>query len=120
MAIATVPITDLGAVGNMDLQAAETALDATLGARIPNNGETYILLRNAGAGAHIVTVDTPRTVAGGLTVQNPPFTIAAGKWAALPPFDPAYFNNQSGANEGYLTVTSDGTQTEVKAVALRR
>jgi hypothetical protein len=120
MAVATIPLQVLAPAGAgvVDIQAAETAFDSSAGARVQNDGRTTVILRNAGAGAHVVTVVTPKTVSG-LAVADKTYTIAAAKWAILPFFDTDTFNEQSGTNSGYFVMTSDGTQTEMKASAFR-
>lgn len=116
MAATLVVVVDLGQTGLMDLLAAEVAFPAADGVDVPNDGETYIALRNAGAGTHVITATTPRTVGEGLTVQDKTFSITAADWAILPPLDPNFFNNAAGR----VNLTSDGTQTEMKVVAFKK
>ncbi len=105
--------------GILDLAAIEQALDNTDGAKYQNDGRTRLLIRNAGAGSHVLTFVTPGTSPGGNAIANKTFTVGAGDWAEIPPLSPDEYNEQSGANAGYTTFTSDGTQSEVKAVAVR-
>jgi len=119
MAKANVPITQITRAGPLDLAAIETALDVADGAMFQNDGSTELWVRNAGAGAHIVTLVTPQQVAG-LAVADHTATVAAGKTALLGPWPTDTFNQQAGADAGKVYVDTDGTKTEVKLVALRR
>jgi hypothetical protein len=68
----------------------------------------YLILRNTGAGAHVITLTTNNT-AGGLAVADKPITIpAAGVWGGR--VDPAW-----GDAAGRVQVAIDGaTPSEVK------
>jgi hypothetical protein len=99
----------------LDGLATATALDAAAGAMFTNNGATRVIVYNTGAGAHVVTFVTPRTInPGALAVADPSITLAAGKHGIFGPLDPTTFNQPSGADTGKVYVNSDGTESEVK------
>ena len=114
MAAANVPINTIPDEGIADLQAEETALDNTDGALVPNDGRTVILIRNAGAGTHVVTAVTAGTIAGN-AIADLAVSVLAADWAVLPALPVDIFNNANGK----VAITADGTKSEVKVVALR-
>lgn len=115
MAATAITLRDLSSEEALDLAASAQAFHATDGAEIVNDGETVILIQNTGAGIHIITAQTPRTI-GGLAVAEKTFSVGIGDWAALPFLDPNIYNNAAGK----VVLTSDGTMTEVKATAIKR
>lgn len=104
--------------GPVDLEALEQTPDETDSAMFANDGNTFLYVRNTGLGDHVLTFQTPQTVAG-LAVADHTVTVAAGKTALLGPFPTDTFNVQSGPDVGKVYVDVDGTRTEVKLVALR-
>lgn len=103
----------------LDLAAEETAFDAADGAMFRNDGRTLLYLRNSGAGSHSVTITSTQTV-GGLAVEDKVIgPIAAGDSAIIPFLEGSIFNQRSGTNKGFTYLDSDGTQTEMLAVAIR-
>jgi hypothetical protein len=119
MAKAVVPIRTFNRAGGLDLTAVDTALDGSDGAKVPNDGRTYIQIFNSGESAHVVTFQTPQTVAG-LAIADATVTVAAGKWSEpLGPWPTETFNVQSGADGGHIIVTADNTQSEVSLIAYR-
>jgi hypothetical protein len=118
MARTNVPVL---ALPQLDLANVDVALHVTDGAMFTNNGETYVWVNNAGAGAHVVTFVTTRTIGSGqLAVADEPHTFAAGKSGVVGPFDPTDFNVRTGADTGKVYVNADGTQSEVLIVPFKK
>lgn len=119
MARANVPFTQLDRLGD-DVDVGETTFDAADDAMFANpDAQTVLVLQNDGAGAHIITFVTPKLAAGGLTIQDPTVTIAAGEKHAFGNFDPVVYNQPSGTDIGKVYMDSDGTKTEMKAKVYR-
>lgn len=114
MAATVLTINTVAPNGILDVDAVDQAFNAADGADFANDGRTRILIKNSGAGAHVITVTTPKTVAGGLAIADKTFSVGAAKYAILPYFDPIYFNSN-----GLVHMVADGTQTEVTALAMR-
>jgi len=112
MARTNIPIRQITRTGE-DPATNETTPDAADDAMFLNDGKTWIKARNAGAGSHIVTVVTPKTVAG-LAVADLTVTVPAAATRDIGPFPPADFNQQSGADEDKVYVNVDGTKTEMR------
>lgn len=68
---------------------------------------SFVLWRNSGAGTHTVTITTNNTAAGGLTIQDLSFTIAAGAVKGGP------ILAEWGDVNGFCAVAIDGTAAEV-------
>lgn len=101
--------------GITGLTTVEVAGDAAADVGFPNDGQTILLVRNGGAGAHVLTFDTPGTVEG-QAIGNPSApSLGAGLWGCYGPFPRATFNQ----DDGMVYVSSDGTKTECKYVAIR-
>lgn len=67
----------------------------------------FLIIRNTGAGAHVITLTTNNTY-GGLAVADKPITVPAGAvWAGR--VDPAW-----GDANGRVQVAIDGTASEVR------
>lgn len=101
--------------GPLDMSAVEVAGDAVDDVGFPNDGATKLYARNAGAGAHTLTIRTPKVLPGGLAVAEDTVIIAAGKHAILGPWDRDIYNQP----DGQVYVDSDGTKTEMKYAAIR-
>lgn len=120
MARTLVAVLRTQAAGILDCEAVDTPIHVTDGAMFVNDGNTRLWVKNAGAGVHILTFPTPRTVGpSALTVQDPPFSVGIGKYALLGPFDPTDFNVRSGADNGKMYVNCDGTGTEVTIIPFK-
>jgi len=112
-----VPVTAITRIGVDPGATGEVTPDATNGAKFSNDGAVFLQARNSGGGAHIVTVQIPRTEAG-LAVTALAVSIGAGLTRLIGPFPVATFN-QGGADIGYVFVDADPTQTEMKYKAFR-
>lgn len=88
------------------------------GHKFDNRGEEILAISNGGAGAHTVTVQTPRTV-GGLSVSEQTNTIAAGATEYMGPFAPGTFNQPSGADRGKVFVDYDASPGELTVRCLK-
>ncbi len=90
------------------------------GHQFPNSGQEILIIKNTGAGAHTITVQTPRTVEG-LAVAELTNSIAAAGEEVMGPFDPNTYN-QGGANEGQVFVDFDASPAElsVRCVKVQR
>jgi len=80
-----------------------------------NYGKEFLVLKNTGAGAHTVTVQTPETV-DDLTVQERTISLPAGSTKVVGPFFPGTYN-QSANNKVFVDI--DATPAEVSAQAFR-
>lgn len=88
-------------------QAADVAGD-----EFPNGGRTYLHVKNAGAAAITVTVNSQKPCNQGFD-HDLSVSIAAGGEALIGPFEPGRFNNSSGR----VAVTySDVTSVTVAAI----
>lgn len=113
MARTALPVTEVVPTG-----VAPAATPGTVdGHYFDNRGEEILVIKNTGAGVHVVTVQTPRTVEG-LTVAEQTNSIAAGATEYMGPFDQRTFN-QGGANRGRVFVDYDATQSEVSVTVLK-
>lgn len=108
----TVLVVTVGEV--LDMSAVEVAADVAAGVAVPNDGQTRIYCRNAGAGPHVLTLRTPGTVRG-LAIAEDTRTIAAGKHGFIGPFDRDLYNQA----DSTVYIDVDGTQTEMKFAAVR-
>lgn len=71
----------------------------------PNNGKTYLYVKNGDSGSHVVTITPQNTVGSpGYTVSPIAVTVGAGAQKLIGPFDQGIFNNGS----GQAVVTYDG------------
>lgn len=118
MARTNVPVLETDPNGILDLDAVDVPVHITDGAMFTNDGHTRVWVKNAGAGAHNVTVVTPRVVEG-LAVADRVYVVGIGKSALIGPFDAATFNQPSGADAGKAYVNVDGTGTEVTLVPFK-
>ena len=118
MARTNVAVLETDPAGILDALAVDVALHAADGAMFTNDGRTRVLVNNSGAGAHTVTVVTPRQVEG-LAVADRAYVIAAGKIAIIGPFPTATFNQPSGADAGKVYIDSEGTESEVLIVPFK-
>lgn len=118
MARTNVTVLETSPNGILNAEAVDTPLHATDGAMFANNGETRLWLKNGGAGVHVITIPTPRTV-DGLAVADKTYSIPAGAYALLGPFPTGTYNQPSGADAGKVYVDSDGTESEVTIIPFR-
>ncbi len=115
LALQTAP----GGVGMINLTSTEVAGDATDDVGFPNGDNVLLYVRNAGAGAHVLTFDTPGSVDGNAIANPATASIAAGGARIIGPFRRDVYD-QGGANAGQVFVSCDGTKTEMKYVAFQR
>jgi len=118
MARTNVTVLETDPNGILDAEAVDVALHVTDGAMFTNDGRTRLWMKNAGAGVHVVTVVTPRTIEG-LAVADKTYSVAAGKYAVAGPFRRDLYNQPSGADAGKAYVNTDGTGTEVTIVPFK-
>lgn len=118
MARTLVPVLQTKGAGILDLAAVDVPLHVTDSAMFVNDGATRVYVANAGAGVHVVTFVTPRSVQG-LAVADDSKTIGIGDAGIFGPFDPTTYNQSSGADAGKMYVNSDGAQTEVTIVPFK-
>src|SRR4051812_29207661 len=80
----------------------------------PNNGKTFLYVKNGDSGSHTVTITPQNTLGAGYTISPIAVAVGAGAEKLIGPFDPQYFNNSS----GQAVVTYDGvTSVTVKPVS---
>jgi hypothetical protein len=106
------------AAGILDAETVDTPLHASDGAMFSNDGNTRLWVKNSGAGTHVVTIVTTKSV-GGLAVADAAFSILAGDYAVLGPFPPDIYNQKSGDDKGKVYVDSDNTESEVTILPFR-
>lgn len=116
MAATAVTVRTAYPLGLLDLDTIIQALHTTDGATFANDGRTRIVGKNAGAGTHVITVVTPKTIPSGQAIADATFSVLAGDYFYLPFFDPQYFNDPA---TGLVSVTTDGTKTEISFTAIR-
>jgi hypothetical protein len=112
-----IPVTRLDRAG-IKLADSETALVNGEGGKFLNDGRTFLVLRNSGAGEHIITIVTAGSILG-LPIEDLVKTIVAGASYLIGPFPKPTFNLTTGADHGRVYVNSDGTQSEMKCKAVR-
>lgn len=114
MARTALTVTDLDDAG-----VAPAAVPGTVdGHKARNHGDLILVLKNGGAGAHVVTIPTPNTV-DGLAIADRTISLAAGQTKYASEFTPEDYN-QSGADAGMIYIDYDATQSEVTVVALSK
>lgn len=87
------------------------------GHSLPNFGSEILVIRNTGAGAHVVTIPTPAS-RDDLAVADRTINIPAGQTRFVGPFTPSLYN-QPGADSDKLFVNFDATPAELSVQALR-
>lgn len=87
--------------------AAEQDSDATNNHYFVDNGRTFLLVRNANAGAQTVTIEIPGEVDAGINNADRSVSINAAASKYIGPFDSRYW--QPGTNQVYVnpSVTTD-------------
>lgn len=114
MARTAVTVGQTEAAGILDTEAVLVALNNPDGAMFINDGKTRLVVKNAGAGAHIVGIVATKTVGPyGLLLPPKTYTIAAGKRAVIGPWETDIYNQKSGDDVNKVYVDSDGTESEV-------
>ena len=90
--MATLAVQEIVAAGITPTYAAVTAL----GDEFPNDGNTYVELKNSsGANSYTITFTTPATYQG-VAVADPTVTVGTNGNKKIGPFPPQAFNNSSG------------------------
>ncbi len=97
MAWTEITVENLDRTGSIDPSYVAAVL--TDGNRFKNTGNEIIHIKNGGGGGIVVTLPTPQTVAGGLTVQDPTFAVGAGSEVFIAQLDPAFFNQLAGTTD---------------------
>ncbi len=118
MARINVTVLETDPNGIVDAEAVDVALDAVNGAMFTNDGKTRLWVKNSGAGPHVVTIVTPRTIEG-LAVADKTYTIGIGKYAVVGPFRRDLYAQPSGADAGKTYVDADGTQSEITIIPFK-
>lgn len=84
-----------------------------------NNGEVFLIARNAdGAAPHTVTIVTPGTV-GGLAITDQAVAVPASSTRLIGPLDPDVYDQPSGADAGKVYVNVDSSQLKLSAYRMR-
>jgi hypothetical protein len=99
---------------------ARTTADATN--TVVNDGKTRLLVKNNGAGPHVLTITTYLTAdadAGGLAVADLEITVAAGDEIFLGPFPTNIYNANLNDPTSTIEIAVDGTASEVELVAIK-
>jgi hypothetical protein len=80
-----------------------------------NSGDTLLLVKNDDASSKTITIPTPREVQG-LALADPTYVVPAGEEWRIGPFDPATFNQPSGADAGKVYVNYSAVTSVTVAV----
>lgn len=116
MARVALTVQDLAPTG---VFTAEQNGDSVNNHVVANNGEVFLIARNAdGSNAHTVTLVTPGTV-GGLAVSDQAISVALSSTKLIGPLDPDVYNQQSGADAGKVYVDVDSSQLKLSAYRMR-
>lgn len=107
-----------GGVGMLNLTSLEVPGDAAADVGFPNGDNVLLYVRNAGAGPHVLTFDTPGSVDGNAIANPSTASIAAGGARIIGPFRRDVYD-QGAPDTGYVYVSSDGTKTEMRYVAFQ-
>lgn len=96
--------------------AKEVGMVPTYGAvaasdEFPNDGKTFLHVKNGGASPDTVTITTPAT-ASGIAIADPTVVVTNGTEKMIGPFDPTLFN----AADGNVDVAHSYTTTVTCAV----
>lgn len=110
--------TDLPAIRVTQAGVAPSSVAGTVdGHKFLNHGDTMLVVKNTGVGAHVVTVQTP-AVEQGLAVADQTNSIAAGATEYMGPFPPELFN-QGGVDANKVFIDYDATPAELSITALK-
>lgn len=90
----------------------------TDGKKIPNNGSLIIFIDNQSGGARTITVQTPLSLEGDLTVQERTINVPNTEQRYIGKLTPSTYNQQSGADAGMVYVDAD-TATSVSIAAIQ-
>jgi hypothetical protein len=77
-----------------------------------NDGRIIVRVDNQDASDETVTITTPRTLAGGLTIEDPTVTVGSSSQKIIGPFPPGIYNEGQDVNLSF----SNGTSTTVAVV----
>lgn len=101
-------------VGTITLTGVATNLQAVSSAdEFANDGRTFLDVNNGSGSSLTVTFTTPGTV-GGVAIENPTVTVAAGARKRIGPFDPSVFNAADGNVDVAFSATTTITAEPVK------
>ena len=93
---------------NGDIDPTYAAATLTDGDQFKNTGREIIHIKNDGGGTVVVTIPTPATVSGGLTVEDKTYTLLTTEEIFIGQLDPAFFNQPaSSADAGNVYVEYD-------------
>lgn len=95
------------AITNRTLASTGTEIETWLqqfgvdGVAIDNTtGKYSVLIKNGGGGGATITVDVPSTVDGNLVVPDRTFSVGAGEYWLIKPFDRSVYNQDDSADSG--------------------
>lgn len=72
----------------------------------PNDGRTFLYVKNGSGSTITVTITTPQTVKG-IAISDPSVSITAGSEKCIGPFDPSIFNAADGnVDVAYSAITT--------------
>lgn len=77
-----------------------------------NDGRVIIRVDNQDTSDETVTITTPRTLTGGLTVEDPTVTVGSSSQKIIGPFPPGIYNDGQDVSVSF----SNGTSTTVAVV----
>jgi len=82
--------------GSNQGQALAWSSAAVAGDELLNSGTDVMVLHNTSAGAITVTATSQKTIVG-LDIEDPAYSVGAGAYGEMGPFDPTIFNTAAGA-----------------------
>jgi len=116
MARVDVPVQEVAAYAEADLDVAFTAADETDNHEFTNDGQTHLIINNASIAAREVTITSNATLKTYNETITKTYTVAAGKIAILNTLDPDIFNTSGGKVEFDIDVETDTSFACVKFI----
>ena len=93
---------------NGDIAPTYAAATLTDGDQFKNTGREIIHIKNDGGGTVVVTIPTPATASGGLTIEDKTYSLLTTEEIFIGQLDPALFNQpSSSADAGNVYIEFD-------------
>ena len=93
---------------NGDIDPTYAAATLTDGDQFKNTGREIIHIKNDGGGTVVVTIPTPATASGGLTIEDKTYTLLTTEEIFIGQLDTSIFNQPpSSADAGNVHITYD-------------
>ena len=102
---------------NGDIDPTYAAATLTDGDQYKNTGREIIHIKNDGGGTVVVTVPTPATASGGLTIEDKTYTLLTTEEIFIGQLDTAIFNQPaSSADAGNVYIEYDDVTSVTLAI----